>query len=227
MTPSSWLSIVPVCDSYSYQAALICEECADEIMGKLRSRDVEDTGDSGDFPQANLSSPECDSPPHCDRMDKCLNAVQVLQGRLIGCPLSCALTDDGYEYVVKSISEHILFGTAHQRGMALLWRHLYSNYLQSVPLIKLTDARVPPNLSKKLHHLTKDSHLVVSGQTYSDLKYVYGGAHNQYHTTLWRLTVSDSGGFTDLSIVQLPPSEYAQRPLDDMLNEAVSEDAWE
>ena len=222
----SRIDLVPICDSYAYQADLICEDCALQVTEELDTKGVEDDGDTDTYPQ-RVQSNECDSPPHCGNHDKCVNAVEILSGKKIGCPLECSLTSDGSNYVAKNVAEHLLFGSNHQRGVALLWRHLYRNYLRDVPLMELSTKKFPSTLTKKVVHLTRDMHLTLCPETFTDLWHIYGCAHNQYHTVLWKLEVTDDGGFTSLQIVMLPPSERNERPIRDMVVEAVSEDAWE
>lgn len=54
-------------DAYIYQADLICEDCAAKVKRKLDKQRIEDTGDSGDYPQGPYSDGggEADSAQHC------------------------------------------------------------------------------------------------------------------------------------------------------------------
>ncbi len=79
-------------DAYIFQAALLCEGCADETMTRLESRKVENNGDSDTFPQGPYANGggEADSPSHCDHC---------------GLFLENPLTSDGYAYVEQAVAE--------------------------------------------------------------------------------------------------------------------------
>jgi len=82
---------------YLYQAALLCEQCGDEVRKDLTDNgeapenpDDEATFDSDDFPKGPYSDGggEADCPQHCDYCQ---------------CFLDNPLTSDGYDYVRKAI----------------------------------------------------------------------------------------------------------------------------
>lgn len=76
--------------AYAYQATLYCERCGEHLKRDLERKGVEDTGDSGDFPQyADDGGGEADSPQHCDD-------CRVF--------LENPLTHDGLRYVKEQIS---------------------------------------------------------------------------------------------------------------------------
>ena len=78
--------------TYIFNAALFCEECAMEFMVELGNEGRPDTGDSDDFPQGPYGEGggEADTPNHCD-----------------GCGLFLenSLTTDGENYVVEAVNE--------------------------------------------------------------------------------------------------------------------------
>jgi hypothetical protein len=227
MSTKNWLDTVPICDPYAYQADVICEDCASQIIEALESKGVEDTGDANDFPQGMSSSEETDSPAHCGMHAKCVNAVQIPGGNKVGCPLSCSLTREGVEYTRNSIAEHILFGTAHQKGVSQLWRHLYSDLIKDGPLIQLTDKILPPAIRREVVVLTRNGGKV-SPQTFTDLDYVYGTASDPLALTLWRLEIyADDAGYGRLDTAQLPPSESSENNSASLLEDAIRELAWD
>ena len=79
-------------ETYIYQAALHCEDCAVKIMEGLSPSD--DSGDSDDYPQGPYSDGggEGDSPNHCDGCRAFLEN-----------PLTC----DGYEYVQETVRNRL------------------------------------------------------------------------------------------------------------------------
>lgn len=83
--------------AYAYQAALLCEDCGKAHVDTLRSRGIEDTGDSDDFPQGPYGDGggEADTPQHCDWCNKFLENP---------------LTDYGADYVRLAIEDHNMTG---------------------------------------------------------------------------------------------------------------------
>jgi hypothetical protein len=232
---SSWLDLVPVCDGFTYNAAMICEDCAAKTIEHLEAKGIEDTGDSDDFPQGPFPNSETDTPDHCDNGAHCVNAVKIPGGKKIGCPLSCILTQHGVEETRRSIALHILFGSAHQKAVGRLWWHLFHSSLNDGPILKLTSdwAPLPAPIKKELPQLTnKPNHLL--HETYTDLENVYGGAvsHGEHEDSLilWRLAINDAGKLSSASTpsvtVQLPLSELQARSLETILTEAINDGAW-
>jgi hypothetical protein len=76
---------------YMYCAALVCEDCAFDIMNRLQNT-TEDNGDSDTYPQEPYSNGggESDSPAHCD-------LCQIF--------LENPLTTDGYQYILEHYRE--------------------------------------------------------------------------------------------------------------------------
>lgn len=227
---TDWLSLVPVCDPWAYNAALICEDCAVKVCEDLDKKGVEDTGDTNDYPQEVVNGNESDSPDHCDFGARCINAIKIPGGtNKIGCPLSCRLTRDGVAYVRNSIAEHILFGSAHQKGVGRLWLHLFGSYLEDVPLIPLLKqpVPVPPVLKRALGH--RVHYVVLFPQVFTDLAHVYGGGTTKDSSAaiLWRLSIDSNGRLEDPRTVAVPKSEAVEREVADLVEEAISEGAWD
>lgn len=226
----SWLDHISPCEKvYVYQAALVCSDCGKAIIEELEKEGQVDTGDSDDWPQGphGDGGGEADSPQHCDLGPQCKNSIPVPGGVEIGCPLGNPLTSDGEKYAVESIVRDILAHDAHHRLVGRLWLKIY-NYLKTHELIKIP---VPkdrtPKLEVALGWLRKVDKTEPYGDVYTDLRYVYGSAISDAKITLWRLELTDNGGFTDLSVVHLPRQEYPARTIENMLDEAFAEDAWE
>lgn len=228
---SSWLSLVPVSDPFAFNAALICDDCAAKTIEKLDAEHIVDSGDSSDYPQGPYHHDETDTPSHCDNGSRCVNAVQVPGGKKIGCPLTCSLTKHGVESTRRSIAEHIIFGSAHQKAVGRLWWHLYHDALEGGPLLKLTTSPLPATheILKKLKLLTPNHHHRVLPEMFTDLDSIYGGAidlKDRGALLLWKLNLSDEGKPTSLASIGLPISERDERSIENLLSEAVSEDAW-
>lgn len=231
---SNWLSLVPVCAPFAYNAAFICEDCAARTIDKLQAKGIEDTGDSNDFPQGPYPDNESDSPEHCDNGEHCVNAVKIPGGKKIGCPLSSCLTEAGVAYIRNKIGEHILFGSPHQKGVGRLWWHLYQNAIDAEPLLRLITQPVPiprqlrqalaPILPKK----GKSTQIIA--EIFTDLKYLYGGSFGNGEPPslgLWRVPVDNLGKLGPAEVVLLPVTEINERPLETIINDAISDGAWD
>ena len=66
---------------------------------------------------------------------------------------------------------------------------------------------------------------------FTDLEYVYGTAiHTEKNTeslVLWRMNLTDTGGFGVVDTAQLPISELNDNSALNLLADAVSEGAWD
>lgn len=242
---TNWIRLAPVCsDIYAYQADLICEDCAGKIIEELEKKGVEDTGDSDDFPQGphGDGGGEADSPGHCGNGLGCVNAIKVPGGTKIGCPFGNPLTDDGTSYVREKLAHDIVCETnPHSHGVQLLWSHFYPDVLRDCPLIRfpvdnptsfiLSSTSPSPlrhSLIAVLGKLKKKEQSKILPEIFTDCSHVYGGATSASKTTLWRLTVdNETGKFSDMETVYLPPSESHERTLQDMIEEAIGEGAWD
>lgn len=93
--------------AWVYQASLLCEDCAHEIMGNKRAfAGIEDSDVYPQGPYANGGG-ESDCPQHCDHCDVFLKNP---------------LTSDGYVYVRKACAEDRRSG----EGSFSEWATFYS-----------------------------------------------------------------------------------------------------
>lgn len=96
-------------DAYIYQAALLCDDCADAVNRAGAS----DSDDSDDCPQGPYcdGGGEADSPQHCDHCNVFLENP---------------LTSEGYEYVRSAITEmYCRKGGRSERGVVAEWKEYY------------------------------------------------------------------------------------------------------
>jgi hypothetical protein len=98
--------------AYIYQAAMLCEGCAQQAQHKLGSN--ADTGDSNDYPQGPYGEGggEADSPQHCDHC-----------GEFLENPL----TSEGEAFVRQAIANAP--ARAEQSGDCLETWHEFYSYL--------------------------------------------------------------------------------------------------
>lgn len=234
--PANWIELVPVCsDVYVYQADLICEDCGNKIIKQLKKEKVEDTGDSDRFPQGPHSdgSGEADSPYHCGMNEKCINKVHIPGGVSIGCPLGNPLTSEGATYVREVVARDITDESAHKRRVGRLWAHIYSNVLRDCPLhrIDLAKTSIANSLIKTLEKYKNTEKAKILPEIFTDCSYIYGSAYSPGKfspiTNLWRTKANDTGRFSPLEILLLRPSEIHERTHQDMIEEAISEGAWD
>jgi hypothetical protein len=226
---TNWLNDIFVSElAYVYQAALLCEECGEAVVKELKKEGRKDTGDSDDFPQGPVreGGGEADSPQHCDMNERCLCAVQVPGGKKIGCPLGNPLTNDGQKYVAETVAKNTLAKSAHQRAIGRLWRLLY-DHLKPDHLVRVVADRLPANLGTLLDVLPQTITTRVPPEFYTDLDHVYGVAIDVDALTLWRAEIASDGSFEDLRTVLLPPSEGVGRTVEDALEEAWRDGAWD
>jgi len=230
-TKINWIDLVPTCsNAYAYQADLICEDCGNDIIERLEKKGVEDTGDSDDFPQGPHSDGggESDSPQHCGNGRNCINKIHVPGGATIGCPLGNSLTNDGVKYLRDTLADDIISTSSHHRKIGRLWARIYSDYLRDCPLTSLSIESTPiaDSLIKILARLKKKEKAKIMPEAFTDCSYVYGGM-TYSNTALWRIEATDDGGYGDPETVHLPLSESRERTLRDMIEEAISEGAWD
>jgi hypothetical protein len=228
----SWLDHISPCeDVYVYQASLLCSDCAEAIIKDLEKEGQIDTGDSESWPQGphGNGGGEADSPQHCDMGKRCKNSIPVPNGNEIGCPLGNPLTSDGNTYVLETIVKNILSADTHRRAVGRLWHHLY-NYIKTDKLIKIPAPYDDTfKLRQALVWLSEQDHTKLVNEFYTDLDHIYGAAFSPSgeKVTLWRLEITAKGGFTGLSVVSLQGTERKARTVEDMIDEAYAEDAWE
>jgi hypothetical protein len=231
---SNWIDLIPVCtDVYVYQADLICDDCGDVIIRKLEKQGVENTGESDDFPQKSYytGGGEADSPNHCGMGEECQNRIHVPGGATIGCPLGNPLTSDGIKWLFERLAENIVSKDIHHRLVGRLWAHIYSDYLRNCPLALLQIENITfsfaPSLVKILNSLKGKEKAGIMPEAFTDCSYIYGGASSPEKTILWRVEATNDGKFANPETVYLPPSEVHERTLQDMIEEAISEGAWD
>ena len=94
---------------YAYNAAMYCDYCARKIMEGLDGADLEDTGDTNEYPQRCSDSEESDCPEHCD-----------------GCGefLENSLTSDGADYVIEAVRDDLEAGRFDSVACTV-WRDFY------------------------------------------------------------------------------------------------------
>lgn len=101
-------------NAYICNAALICEDCAEETARDVFGATLEecqtmvDDASAPEGPYADGGG-EADSPQHCDNHDTCRNAIQV-GDRKVGCFLENPLTSEGRKYVESACLEALRAG---------------------------------------------------------------------------------------------------------------------
>ena len=112
-------------DVFIFQADIWCADCGRLIQKRLEEDNVEDTGDSDDYPQGPFGDGggEADSPQFCAAHDGCINFIQV-DGRKIGAPLENPLTTDGVEYLKGMIK-----GKRSQSQFIRVLKDVWGDYL--------------------------------------------------------------------------------------------------
>ena len=233
-TKSDWISFVPTSsDAYIYQADLICEDCGNDTIARLEKMGIKDTGNSDGFPQGPHSDGggESDSPQHCGMGARCANRIHIPGGATIGCPLGNPLTSDGVKYLCENLANDIVSTDAHHRKVGRLWAHIYSDCLRDCPLIPLSTkflkTPIAHSLIKILEHLKKKERTPIMPEIFTDCSCIYGGMTSSDKTILWRVEATNDGSYGDPETVYLPPSEAHERTLQDMVEEAISEGAWD
>ena len=111
-----------------------------------------------------------------------------------------------------------------------LWARIYSDYLRDCrPLTPLSIEKTPfaDSLIKILARLKKKEKARIMPEIFTDCSCIYGGATSPDKTTLWRVVAGDNGDYEDPETVYLPPSEAHERTLQDAIEEAISEGAWD
>jgi hypothetical protein len=232
---TDWRTTVPTSDDvYTYQGALYCDDCAEQIIEELDAQGAEDDGDSEQYPQGPYSDGggESDIPQHCDNGAQCVNAVQVPGGAKIGCPFGNPLTDESASHLVEAIAKDVLRQDDHARAIGRLWCLIYPD-VGTAELIKITAggrqvcAFWPANLGELFTALDLGEGCAVSCICYTDIDYLYGSALRPGAIVLWRAEITPEGNFANLENVALPESEASERTVADMITEAVRDGAWD
>lgn len=111
--------------AFTYQAARICEKCAESIIEDLTAHGRTDSEDSETWPQGPDADGggESDTPQHCDRGADCLDALacpSVRNGFKVGVFLKNPLTGEGMDYARER-----LIDPSGTREVKDLWREFY------------------------------------------------------------------------------------------------------
>lgn len=104
--------------AYIYQADIYCDDCAEDIMRRLRAEGNVPADCSDDWPKWCDGDAESDTPQHCASGPGCLNAEVLPDGGKVGYFFGNDLTSDGIEYVKEAVREGGV--------VADLWRRTYS-----------------------------------------------------------------------------------------------------
>ena len=86
---------------------------------------------------------------------------------------------------------------------------------------------VPSNISLALASLGERTGLNLAGPVFTDLVYDYGRADSDTETVLWRASLEDLQTIADLEIVILPRQVSQGVPVDVLIQDTISEGAWE
>lgn len=155
--------------------------------------------------------------------------MHVPGGVAIGCPLGNPLTGEGVEGLRKSVTENIVSESAHKRGVGRLWARVYADALRNCRLtsLRLDADPIAQSLVKKLKDLKRKEKAFFMPEILTDCSYIYGKVNSPNKTILWRVEATDTGGFGPAETIALPASESRERSLRDMIEEAISEEAWD
>jgi hypothetical protein len=235
MPKTSWLDIVPTCtDVYVFQAALICEDCAANIMEKLDKQGVEDDGDSDTYPQGphGDGGGEADSAQFCDQGRHCKNAVNITYKHRIGCPLGNPLTRDGAEAVRESVIRDLVSASEYERKVGRLLHRVWEAYTEPgdtlVRLKLVQSTHLPPTLvSKVAHHRGRGSQATVEPVVMCDSENAYLIVRKPEQLDLLRLPVNDDGNFTELEVASVPTATLEGYDPEKLLTQAIEELAWD
>jgi hypothetical protein len=229
----SWLDLVPTCDTvYVLQAALVCEDCAREIMAKLDKRGVADDGDSDTYPQGphGAGGGEADSAHFCDSGRNCANSVKVANHK-IGCPLGNPLTRDGGEALLNSIRASLIHHEKYGRMVGRLLRSVWGDYCPSV-LLRIPRGGQPSPKSlvdALLRYRPAGGPVDVDGRWFCDVDHVYllGKQLGTSTIHLLRLAVDDDGEFGTVEAALAPWEISQDYDVEKLISQAVEEGAWD
>lgn len=109
---------------YAYCAEMYCDDCGRRIIADLKRDDVEDTGDTEDYPQWGSSEESVDCPQHCANQGDCVDPVELTPGLKVGKLLDNPLTEEGVRYVREVIEDG--------EGLCVeLWAEAFADQLRS------------------------------------------------------------------------------------------------
>jgi hypothetical protein len=231
---SKWLDSVPVSEeAYAYNADLLCDDCGRAAVEELRSKGVEDNGDSNTFPQGPCTDGggESDSAQFCGAGRKCVNAVEVA-GHKVGCPLRCPLTRDGVKSVTEAVIEDMFSRKKFSNMVGRLIRLAWSDSLGDAPPERIKH-RYASNLPDTLLHRCKVHHVkytIAQGfhdAIFADLDHAYLLYEHGGVVDLCRSKVDDEGNFQALEVASVPAQVTQGKDPSDLIRDAVDEAAWD
>jgi hypothetical protein len=247
----SWLDQITVCSAaYAYQGNLVCEDCASKISERLARGGVVDDDDSRSFPQGpyERGGGESDTAMYCNSGKSCLNAVAVTTRSRVGCPLGNPLTSEGAANVRETIRRLIAAPNKFDRLLGRLLHRVWGDY--STPentfgrlhprYVGQMGERLPKSLLdalKKYVARTPEKTADVRNEVYCDSENLYllsSCGLSQLHGHRWgtsvdllRAPVGDNGEFSVVEIAMISPQAAVNRPIEDLLRDAISEGAWD
>ena len=243
---TDWRALVPSLDDvYMFQGALYCEDCGEDIRARLRKEgkapedeDDEESFDSDDFPKGPFGDGggEADTIHHCDSNESCLNAIELPCGSKIGAWLGNDLTDEGADWLARSIRESIFRDDAHGRQVNRLWSLKYSDPLSSLNSVEPVTGRelASPFTHQFLSSIGGQQPQIVN-QIWCDLDCLYGfslqskvASQKQPAALLvWKSDILPNGNLDKPSKIALPVSETQEREPADILMDLIGDCAWD
>jgi hypothetical protein len=205
-------------DAFIYQGNILCKSCARDLKKVLREKNVEDTGDSGDWPQGPYpdGGGEADSPTHCGNGKDCLESLDIGSGIPIGVWLENPLTEKGLKFVAERLAENFNSPRRHGRLVNNYWRCVYHDELMqwlAGRLIKLTTTTDPD----KVHEFI-DCDYAYTVDLSGNLK----GTHN-----MCRWELSEDGHLKHPRVIVVPEEAMKGVAPEKMLRDAIDEGAFE
>lgn len=228
----SWLDIVPTCDQvFVYQAALVCEDCAGQIMERLDKKGVVDEdGDSDTYPQGPYGDGggEADSCQFCDSGRYCVNAVKVGDHK-IGCPLGNPLTSDGIVELQLSIADDMFASKKFSRRIGRLLCHVWGESIRGALFHPRTPLQALGNLPASLKKLVKNYELRPVLLCDPDNAYLLGERRAAVleRADLLRAPVDEEGEFHSVEVASLPMAVLEGGDPWKLLSQAVADGAWD
>ena len=250
----SWLDIIPTCDQvFVYQAALVCEDCANDIMKILDEKGIKDDGDSDTYPQGphGNGGGEADNCQFCDSGRYCMNAVKVGDHK-VGCPLGNPLTSDGLVELQLLIADDMFSSKKFGRRIGRLLYHVWGEPIRGALFHPRTPLRALGDLPASLKKLVgrrellpvllcdpENAYLAARATRVRSLPAPPAaqprgrawepsqGSHHDDSVHLLRAPVDEEGEFTTLDVAQVPPLAVDGQDLQKLLAQAVADGAWD
>jgi hypothetical protein len=224
-THQSWLSNISASPAYLYRDHFYCEHCA--LDNGNTTKPNQKLSVQSVNPVGPINRVITENPTHCASETFCLKPVNLPDGSRIGCPLKVELTNEGFLSTTMFVASHMLYGSRSQKAIGRLWLQLVIQDFGHPPLALLSKT-VPKKISSNSHMKKLTSSGVnLTPHVFTNLFALYGGALSPSATILWRIGLTDDGKLDKLLTVSLPPSEAIERPMSDLLEEAIDAGAWE